>query len=32
MHQGVSGNLRGGALMAVAAVIFAAEGDLFLDW
>ncbi|GGJ36065.1 membrane protein [Neoroseomonas lacus] len=25
MHQGVSGNLRGGALMAVAAVIFAAE-------
>jgi drug/metabolite transporter (DMT)-like permease len=25
MHQGVSGNLRGGALMAIAAVIFAAE-------
>ncbi len=25
MHQGVSGNLRGGALMAAAAVIFAAE-------
>jgi len=25
MHQGVTGNLRGGALMAIAAVIFAAE-------